>query len=82
LWEALSEAGRAHLKIKRTRVKAHSGILLNECADMLGTKGIIAEPMYPGSPQLLVPEWEDTDAYEYPMKDGEEDLDRDWEDRE
>jgi hypothetical protein len=58
-------------------VKAHSGILLNECADILATKGVMNEPSH-GLVQYVVPVGEDTDNHEYLLKDGEETPMDDW----
>jgi ribonuclease HI len=58
-------------KIEWSWVKAHSGILLNECADILATKGVFNEPTQ-SLVQFLVPIGEDTDAQEYEMREGEE----------
>jgi ribonuclease HI len=58
--------------VKRMRkVNGHSGILLNECADMLATKGVNNEQP-PALVQFLVPMGEDTNAKVYELRDGEE----------
>jgi ribonuclease HI len=54
-WGAILLADKSQRKIEWTWVKAHGGILLSECADMLATKGVNAEPMHPGSAQFVVP---------------------------
>jgi hypothetical protein len=59
---SLEMVGR-HGKIEWSWVKAHSGILLNECGDMLATKRVNNEPSQ-GQVQFLVPIDEDTDRTE------------------
>jgi hypothetical protein len=49
-------------------VKAHAGFLLNECADMLATKGVLNETP-PASVQFLHPTNEYTDVKEYVFPD-------------
>jgi hypothetical protein len=56
--------------IKWTWVKAHAGYLLNECADMLATKGVRNETPAVNV-QFLHPINEDTDPTEYTFKEGE-----------
>jgi ribonuclease HI len=58
-------------KIEWSWVKGHSGILLNERADMLATKGVNNEQP-PALVQHLVPMGEDTNEQVYELKDGEE----------
>jgi hypothetical protein len=48
----------------------HAGYLLNECADMLSTKGVRNETP-PARVQFVHPINEDTDMTEYTFKDGE-----------
>jgi hypothetical protein len=56
--------------VQWTWVKAHAGFLLNECADMLATKGVRNETP-PANVQYLHPISEDTDFEEYVFADGE-----------
>jgi ribonuclease HI len=70
LWQKFIEmVSRVH-KIEWPWVKAHSGILLNECADTLATKGVFNEPAQ-SLVQFVVPVGEDTDTHEYEMMEGE-----------
>jgi hypothetical protein len=56
--------------VQWTWVKAHAGFLLNECADMLTTKGVRNETP-PANVQFLHPLNEDTDTEEYTFRDNE-----------
>jgi hypothetical protein len=40
LWKKLIEVVKLHARVEWSWVKAHSGIVLNECADMLATRGV------------------------------------------
>jgi hypothetical protein len=70
LWQALLEMVGRMRKIEWWWMKAHSGILLNECADMLATKGVKNEEQ-PALVQYLTPVGEDTNARVYEIKEGE-----------
>jgi hypothetical protein len=59
-------------------VKAQSDILLNECADMLATKGVNNEESPNRTRQVLVPIKDDTDYSEYELALGEETLKMNW----
>jgi ribonuclease HI len=75
LWEKLVEDMHRHARIERSRVKAHSGILLNECGDTLATKGVMNEqPPWGEWIQHGTPMDEDTDSKKYVLRDGEETL--------
>jgi hypothetical protein len=73
LWNALVEIVKRVKKVKWTWLKGHSGVLLNECADMLATKGVNNEQP-PALVQYLVPTGEDTDTEVYELKDCHGDL--------
>jgi hypothetical protein len=59
------------LKVEWSWVKGHSGYLLDECADMLATKGVNNETPY-SNVQYLHPINEDTDTEVYVLREGEE----------
>jgi ribonuclease HI len=69
LWQKLLEMVGRHRKIEWSWVNSHSGIMLNECADMSATKGVMNEPPQ-GLVQYVVPVGEETDTQESEMKDG------------
>jgi hypothetical protein len=77
LWQALLGMVGRMRKIKWSWVKAQSGILLNECADILRTKGV-ANEQPPALVQYLVPMGEDTDCTEYEIREGEAALQDVW----
>jgi hypothetical protein len=52
--------------------------LLNECADVLATRGIFNTQRPNSTPQIVVPVGTDTDNEEYTLEDGEETLSEDW----
>jgi hypothetical protein len=70
LGQKLVEESNRMAVVQWTWVKAHTGFLLNECADMLATKGVRNETP-PASVQFLHPLNEDTDVEEYEFKDAE-----------
>jgi hypothetical protein len=59
-------------------VTAHSGLLLNECADLLATRGIFNQAPPNGTPQTVTVVGEDTVNEEYTIQDRDETLDTDW----
>jgi ribonuclease HI len=77
LWQKLFEMVGRHRMVEWSWVKDHSRILLNECADMLATKGVENEPSQ-GLVQYVVPVGEDTDSREYVLNDGEETTMDEW----
>jgi ribonuclease HI len=70
LWQALLGMVGWMRKIEWSWMKAHSGILLNECADILATKGV-ANEQPPAPVQDLVPMGEDMGNQVYEIKEGE-----------
>jgi hypothetical protein len=58
-------------KVEWTWVKGHNGYLLNECADMLATKGVNNETPF-SNVQYVHPINEDVDFQTYELQDGEE----------
>jgi ribonuclease HI len=60
LWQALTDAADRHVGIEWSWVKAHSGLLLNEWADMLATGGLFNILRPNGAHQLVVKTDEDT----------------------
>jgi hypothetical protein len=71
LWEQLIVAVQRMRRVEWPWVKARNGRILNECADMLGTKGVFNEPRTcPVEVVRVVGEDSDTTTYE--LKDGEE----------
>jgi ribonuclease HI len=71
LWERLIAAVHRMRRVEWSWVKAHDGRLLNECADMLATKGVLGEQRTCPVETVRVV-WEDTDASQYELRDGEE----------
>jgi ribonuclease HI len=71
LWESLIAMVKKMKRVEWSWVKAHNGTLLNECADMLATKGVMNEPR-----QCPIESgWvlgEDADSEIYVMQDGED----------
>jgi hypothetical protein len=59
------------------KMDIYSGPRRNECADVLATKGVMNEPNV-GLHQSVTPVGEDSDANEYELLDGEENLEKDW----
>jgi ribonuclease HI len=70
LWEKLVTESNRMATVRWSWVKAHAGYLLNECADMLATKGVRNETP-PVRVQYLHPINEDTDTTEYTFRDNE-----------
>jgi ribonuclease HI len=70
LWEKLVEEMNRMAVVRWSWVKAHAGYLLNECADMLATKGVRNETP-PVLVQYLHPINEDTDTTKYSFKENE-----------
>jgi ribonuclease HI len=70
LWQKLVEAMNRMAIVQWTWVKAHAGYLLNECADMLATKGVRNETP-PARVQFLHPINEDTDMEAYAFQENE-----------
>jgi hypothetical protein len=67
--ELLDAAIAGHRHVEFTWVKAHSGILLNECADLLATRGV-AGCSYDGEiPVTLVPAEEPESSEEFLIGD-------------
>jgi hypothetical protein len=58
-------------RVEWSRVKAHNGRLLNECADMLATRGVKNEPRPSPVVTVRVVGEEDDDS-RYEIADGEE----------
>jgi ribonuclease HI len=71
LWERLIAAVNRMRRVEWSWVKAHNGRLLNECADMLATKGVRGEPRSCPVATVRVA-GEDVDSTEYVLQDGEE----------
>jgi hypothetical protein len=59
-------------------VNAHSGLLLNECADQLAMNVVMNAQQKMPDPQILLPIGEESDATEYGLVDGEDNLREDW----
>jgi ribonuclease HI len=70
LWQALVAAVARMRVVQWTWVKAHNWYLLNECADMLATKGVANETPY-SNVQYLHPINENIDFETYEFKEGE-----------
>jgi ribonuclease HI len=77
LWNALITAVGRMPKVEWSWVKGRGGYLLNECADMLATKGINNDAPY-SNVQYLPQIDEDTDTQVYELRDGEETRVGDW----
>jgi ribonuclease HI len=71
LWRKLIEGVKRMRRVEWSRVKAHNGRLLNECADMLATRGVFNEPR-PCPVTTIRVTSEDSDHAEYELLDGEE----------
>jgi ribonuclease HI len=71
LWERLIAAVNRMERVEWSWVKAHNGRLLNECADMLATKGVLGEQR-PSPVATVRVVGEDTDETVYELQDGEE----------
>jgi ribonuclease HI len=69
LWSALLREVDRTERMEWTWVKGHSGFLLNECADMLATKGVKNETP-PAKVQFLHAINEDTDGKKYEFANG------------
>jgi ribonuclease HI len=78
LWQSLIENSKRHSRIEWSWVKEHSGILLNECADVLATRGIFNQTPPNGTPQTVTSPVENTVNEEYSIEDGKETLHADW----
>jgi ribonuclease HI len=74
LWQKLIQISKKHARINWSWVKAHSGILLNECADLLATRGIFGCKSQNRHPQHVTSLGEDTDNEECELSDDEETL--------
>jgi hypothetical protein len=77
-WNQLIHAEERHTRIQWAWLKAHSGLLLNECADVLATRGIFNKPHQNYPHQVMVPAGEDTDSMEYTLENGEETPSENW----
>jgi ribonuclease HI len=53
LWKSLLKDAERHRHVEWTWVNAHSGKLLNECADVLAIRGILNERPPNDRPQVL-----------------------------
>jgi hypothetical protein len=53
LWKALIKAAAPHTGVEWSWVKAQSGLLLNECADTLATRGV-----FKGKPKVVADEFQ------------------------
>jgi ribonuclease HI len=71
LWERLIAAVDRMRRVEWSWVKAHNGRLLNECADMLATKGVYNEPRSCPVETVRV-RGEDSDHTVYELLEGEE----------
>jgi ribonuclease HI len=71
LWETLIAAVDRMRRVEWSWVKAHNGGLLNECADMLATRGVFHEPR-PCPVGTIRIRGEDSDHMTYELLDGEE----------
>jgi ribonuclease HI len=71
LWERLIAAVSRMKRVEWSWVKAHNGRLLNECADMLATRGVLGVPR-PCPVATVRVVGEDTDSTVYELQDGEE----------
>jgi hypothetical protein len=78
LWQKLTKVMKLHARMEWSWVKAHSGILLNECADMLATMDVENVKPPQDAQQYVGEAGEDTDAEEYVRLDGEERSSVDW----
>jgi ribonuclease HI len=68
LWQGLISLSERHARIEWQCVKAHSGILLSECADVLARRGVDKDGLPDNTPQFMVPMREDTDSEEYVLQ--------------
>jgi hypothetical protein len=73
LWQQLIDVVKTHERVEWSSVKAHSGIVLNECADVPATRGVMNENAS-DAPQFVIPVDEDSDSHGYFLPDGEETL--------
>jgi ribonuclease HI len=71
LWERLIAAVNRMRRVEWSWVKAPNGRLLNECADMLATRGVFNEPR-PCPVETVRVVGEDSDVTVYELRDGEE----------
>jgi ribonuclease HI len=71
LWDRLIAAVDRMRRVEWSWVKAHNGRLLNECADMLATKGVFGEQR-PCAVESVRTRGEDSDHTVYELLDGEE----------
>jgi hypothetical protein len=78
LWQALVHTAARHARVEWSWVRAHSGLVLNECVDVLATRGIFNKPRQNDDIQVMVPVGEDTDSTQYALEDGEETLSVNW----
>jgi hypothetical protein len=77
LWRELDAAIGRHTRVEFDCAKAHGGVLLNECADQLATRGVKGTSNFPGEiPKTPAEEIESEE--EFVMNDEDVTREADW----
>jgi hypothetical protein len=77
LWRELDAAIGRRARVEFGWAKAHSGILLNECADQLETRGVKGTSNFPGE-IVETPAEEIESEKEFAMNDEDVTMEADW----
>jgi hypothetical protein len=81
LWCELDTAIGQHARVEFDWAKAHSGILLNECADQLATRGVTGGAYFPAA-MVETPPDEIESTKEFEMSDEDVTRTADWDEQE
>jgi hypothetical protein len=80
LWREVDTAISRHPRIEFDWAKAHSGILLNDCADQLATRVVSGTSYFPG-PMIKTPPEEIESSEEFVMADEDATRWEDWDEK-